>query len=96
MKKRMYGKITPTKAAPRRQALQLFGGPLPIEEFRNVNNNVIVSIPGEMYFPINVEVKSNHITQPKVVDDDQKLVLRREKPLLRETPTNSFGVRKKK
>jgi hypothetical protein len=49
MRKRSEGKITPTKRAPSRYSLEMFGGTLKIEEFRTCSTVIVVKIPGEIF-----------------------------------------------
>ena len=44
-KKRIFGIITPTRRAPSRYALELFGGSISIEEFRRGLTNKWISMP---------------------------------------------------
>jgi hypothetical protein len=48
MRKQIEGKITPIQFAPSRYCLQLFGGPVSIEEFRK-EIPVFMHIPGEIF-----------------------------------------------
>jgi hypothetical protein len=78
MRKRIEGKITPTKRAPSRYALEMFGGTLKIEEFRNgVYSLVTVNIPGEVF------QQQTIIKEEKPIADGSGLKLKREKPLER-------------
>lgn len=75
MRKRMEGKITPTKRAPSRYSLEMFGGTVNIDEFRSSSaGNITVKIPGEVF--------QHHaiINEDKPIDG---LKLKREKPLER-------------
>jgi len=92
MRKRIEGKITPTKTAPSRYSLKLFGGPLSIEEFRS-GIPVRMFIPGEVYQEPLVETTRETQTTGM-------LQLKREKPLKRDGASNkleaSLGIIRKK
>jgi len=51
-KKRVVGKITKTKPAPSRYALELFGGSMSISEFRSGAKNVWIQLPNSNYYPL--------------------------------------------
>lgn len=90
MRKRMEGKITSTKPAPKRQALTIFGGSLSIDDFRNDKITVNVKIPGDCVFmEQTVDVKDNVSSLIK---------LKREKPLERSKSKleTSLGIIRKK
>jgi hypothetical protein len=92
MRKRIEGKITPTKKAPSRYCLKMFGGSLTIEEFRS-GIPIRVHIPGEMY----QEPLSE--TRPQQQTGGVLLQLKREKPLKRDVANNletSLGIIRKK
>ena len=76
MRKRMEGKITPTRRAPSKYSLELFGGTMNIEEFR-MCPKVITKIPGEIFQHQTV------IKEDKPIDAVTGLKLKREKPLER-------------
>lgn len=78
MKKRMEGKISHTKRAPNKYALELFGGTLKIDEFRS-RPQVVIKIPGEIFQAQSI------IKEDKPVDSSTGtgLKLKREKPLER-------------
>lgn len=48
MRKRMEGKIHPTKRAPSKYVLEMFGGNVSIDEFRTCPK-IVVKIPGEVF-----------------------------------------------
>jgi len=83
MRMKTFGKYTALKAAPKRQALKIFGGPLSIEEFRRCSHHgVPVYVPYEKYiFPT---IKTVTVTAPSVeTSSDEPLKLKRDKPLKR-------------
>jgi hypothetical protein len=88
MKKRLTGKTSPIRAAPKRQALRQFGGPLDIHEFRS-GADVQVRLPNEIRQPPEITVKP--------VEQHGELVLKRPKPLKREQSLleKSLGLRNK-
>jgi hypothetical protein len=91
MRKRIEGKVTHTKTAPKRYALRMFGGPLSIDEFRS-GIPVRVYIPGELYQEPLVE--TTRVTQPAGT-----LQLKRDKPLKRDAANKletSLGIIRKK
>jgi len=91
MRKRTEGKITPTRTAPSRYCLTLFGGTLSIDEFRS-GIPIRVFIPGEVYQEPLVE-----IVTPS--SQGATLQLKREKPLKRDVANNletSLGIIRKK
>ena len=51
-KKRIFGIITPTRRAPSRYALELFGGSMSIEEFRRGLTNKWISMPNINFHPL--------------------------------------------
>jgi hypothetical protein len=86
MRKHANGnKYTPTKLAPKRQALKIFGGTLTIEEFREASSNVVVTMPWETHImPTVTTVNPTARTVPTTIDTSKdELVLRRAKPLAR-------------
>ncbi len=89
MRKRMEGKITPIKMAPKRYCLEMFGGDIKIEEFRDGSIPIRVHIPGEV-FQIHNTVKEQKITE-------NLLNLKREKPLARSNCKleTSLGIKRK-
>jgi hypothetical protein len=80
MRLKVFGKYVPLKAAPKRQALKIFGGPLSIEEFRKTSTqSVPIYLPYESYIiPLAETVK---VDQPAEVGETLKL--KRTKPLQR-------------
>jgi hypothetical protein len=79
MRKRMEGKISQTKKAPNKYTLEMFGGTLSIDEFRNLDSSKVnIKIPGEAYQIQTVNVQQNNTT---IGNDGLKL--KREKPLER-------------
>lgn len=77
MKKRMNGKITHTKRAPSKLCLEMFGGTVTIQEFRN-GDTCVLKIPGEFY-------QDQIVTKQDmpVKTEPGELRLKREKPLER-------------
>ena len=79
-KKRIFGKVTPTRVAPSRYSLELFGGTMTIEKFRSGTENTWVQIPNSNYYPLIVnkykEITSKEkrkesiiITEESKIDD---------------------------
>ena len=79
-KKRILGKVTPTRIAPSRYALELFGGSMTIQEFRSGTESTWVQIPNSNYYPLIVnkykEITSKEkrkesiiITEESKIDD---------------------------
>jgi hypothetical protein len=81
MRKHAFGKYTPLKPAPKRQALAIFGGNLTIEQFRSGEHQPTVFIPYEKYIHPMITNPGSVVTAPTVPGDDIKL--KREKPLKR-------------
>jgi hypothetical protein len=75
MKKRMEGKITPTRRAPSRYCLEMFGGTETIESFRKCSK-IVVNIPGEVF-------QEQAVIKEEKPVDASGLKLKREKPLER-------------
>lgn len=82
MRMKAEGKYTVTKAAPKRQALNIFGGPLTIGEFRRCSQQEVpVFVPYEKYIAPSAEaVRVTSTTEPS---SDESLKLKRTKPLKR-------------
>lgn len=76
MKKRINGKTTPTKMAPSRYCLEMFGGTVSIDEYRKGGVTYVVKIPGEFY-------QEPVVTQIDKPIESGELKLKREKPLER-------------
>lgn len=87
-----------TNKAPNRYALQMFGGTLTIEEFRNGSSNVIVTIPYEHHIMPTVTTAFQKTVPPSSsTTQSSDLVLKRQKPLPR-TKTSleaSLGIIRK-
>lgn len=81
-RKHALGKYVPLWPAPKRQTLQMFGGPLTIEEFRkSASNAPWVHVPGDIHM---VHKIGTHIVAPKMEEAPEgELVLKRTKPLKR-------------
>ena len=82
MRRKVFGKYVVLKAAPKRQALKIFGGPLSIEEFRGCSQQEApVYVPYEKYIcPTTESVTVNSVTEPS---PNELLKLKRDKPLKR-------------
>lgn len=82
MRRKTFGKYMVLKAAPKRQALKIFGGPLSIEEFRGCSQQEApVYVPYEKYIcPTTESVTVNSVTEPS---SNEPLKLKRDKPLKR-------------
>jgi len=82
MRMKAEGKYMITKAAPKRQALKIFGGPLSIEEFRQCSQQQVpVFVPYEKYIHPTTETVS--VTSAAEPSADEPLKLKRAKPLKR-------------
>lgn len=84
-----------TKTAPRKEVLEMFGGPVRIEDFRNRPQCIKITIPGETYqLPIVITEKF----EKKDVTQNGIIKLKREKPLERSKGNleNSLGITRKK
>jgi hypothetical protein len=82
MRKHELGKYVPCFAAPKRQALQVFGGTMSIEEFRKCGKDApSVHLPYEMH-TMHTVGKLNAI-QATTSDEISDLKLQRDKPLAR-------------
>jgi hypothetical protein len=85
MRKQALGKYTPLFSAPKREALKVFGGTLTIEEFRAYQGKQ----PPPVEFPNQIQmtqiVGGAKIMQVPTAEnvDDEELILKRAKPLLR-------------
>jgi len=80
MRKRMEGKISQTKKAPNKYTLEMFGGTMSIDEFRNTDSSrVFIKIPGEAYQLQTVTKQEIHTS----TNGGEGLKLKREKPLER-------------
>lgn len=85
MRKQALGKYTPLFSAPKREALKVFGGTLTIEEFRAFQGKQppSVELPNQIQLThIIGGAKIAPIPSAEPVNDDE-LVLKRSKPLLR-------------
>ena len=93
MRKKLFGKIGTIKKAPHRQKLEVFGGNMSIEQFRE--NNVkdeeipIDTINIEPIPEINIPIVANISNEKRLKDinrssgNNETLRLKREKPLKR-------------
>jgi hypothetical protein len=112
MRRHMYGKVIPLKAAPKRQSLKVFGGSMTIEEFRSCDDPPHIQMPNEVYFLIKPP-SANHeivavssaprttssmktIENSKTTNDQFKL--KRSKPLARENSAleKALGIQRVK
>jgi hypothetical protein len=84
----MEGKITPIKSAPSRYCLEMFGGPVSIEEYRK-EIPIFMHIPGEIFQVPLVAAEIKPI---------EGLKLKREAPLERSKSKleKSLGIIRKK
>jgi hypothetical protein len=85
MRKHANGnKYVPCHAAPKRTSLQMFGGPLTIDEFRHSSSNVFVQMPWETHSMPVITISNAPVgrTLPGAMSDDS-MVLKRTKPLPR-------------
>jgi hypothetical protein len=80
MRLKMYGKISPCPRAPKRECLQVFGGTMSIEDFRNCKDPPHIRIPPSILIEYKPEVYSMH---KGIESSVSELVIRREKPLKR-------------
>lgn len=103
MRKEMTGLTTPIEAAPDYLALDIFGGPLTIDEFRKTPGvNVRVSMPFEIKRALDIQIlaeKEDLVGIPVTMPGSgQGLVLKRPKPLKRHENSleKSLGIFKKK
>lgn len=71
-----------TGKAPKRYALQMFGGSLSIDEFRRGSSNVIVTMPNEHHIMPIVTTQRPSAPPPQGQPSEQ-LALKRQKPLAR-------------
>jgi hypothetical protein len=85
MRKQALGKYTPLFSAPKREALNVFGGTMTIEEFRSFQGKQ----PPPVEFPNQIQMtqivggaKVAPVPTAETLDSDE-LVLKRNKPLLR-------------
>lgn len=76
MRKRIEGKIKPTQRAPSRYCLEMFGGNVPIDEFRSGRFVYTTKLPGEFY-------QEQIVTKQEKPVEIGGLKLKREKPLER-------------
>lgn len=96
MKRHAVKKYTPIRSAPKRILLDVFGGPLSIEEFRSGSSNVQVFMPYETH-RMPILVASHAVPSKKTSDEPGELVLKRPKPLARAKSTleTSLGITRK-
>jgi hypothetical protein len=94
MRRHAMKKYVPTKAAPKRTALKVFGGTLTIEEYRSGLSNVQAFMPYETHRMPTI-ITSNAVPARKQGDESTgELVLKRPKPLARAKSTleTSLGI----
>jgi hypothetical protein len=99
-RKHTAGKYVPTPAAPKRQTLKIFGGPLTIEEFRKSSGSHApwVHSPGDIHM-VHTFGKGGVPDPPAVTDtgtEDADLKLKRSKPLKRTTSKleSALGIKR--
>lgn len=100
MRKQSLGKYTPLWPAPKRQALECFGGTMSIETFRTYGGRVE---PPMVHFPFEKRftqiISSDEVSRPifKEVTVDSDLRLKRSKPLPRSVSVleNALGIKRK-
>ena len=86
MRKRMYNKLSSVKKAPNRYTLNVFGGTMTIEEFRenvDIDGVPVTKIESEPVRENTVPFISNVKKMNEIKNVDDGLVLKREKPLQR-------------
>jgi len=93
-------KYVPTRYAPKRHTLKMFGGILSIDEFRRGSSNVVVTMPWEKHIMPEFHTSCGTAAAPipkAVSSDDSSLVLRRTKPLARAKSTleTTLGITRK-
>lgn len=91
-------KYVPTRYAPKRHTLKMFGGILSIDEFRRGSSNVVVTMPWEKHIMPEFHTGCGTAAPiPKAVSDDSSLVLKRTKPLARAKSTleTTLGITRK-
>jgi hypothetical protein len=82
-RKHAFGKSVPCFPAPKRESLQIFGGPLSIEEFRkSANRAPWIHEPGEIHIVHEIDTRSKVQAGPSE-GDGTGLALVRTKPLKR-------------
>ena len=94
-KKSNGNKYVPTQCAPKRWALEMFGGTLTIEEFRKNSSNVGIIMPWENHvMPTQTRARA---LPSAPVQQQEELVLRRPKPLPRAKSSleASLGITRK-
>lgn len=95
MRRKVLGKYVILKAAPKRQALKIFGGTLSIEEFRRCSQQEApVFVPYEKYICPTTPAVTVTSSEPSA---DETLKLKREKPLRRTTSKleSALGITRK-
>lgn len=99
-RKHSAGKYVPTKPAPKRQTLKMFGGPLTIEEFRKNINPPWVHVPGDIHMVHTFTTRETkaHAVADGEAPDTGDLVLKRTKPLIRAASKleSALGITRKK
>jgi hypothetical protein len=94
MRQHAMKKYVPTKAAPKRTSLKVFGGKLTIEEFRSGMSNAQVFMPYETHMMPTI-ITSNAVPARRQGDESSSdIVLKRPKPLARTKSTleTSLGI----
>ena len=87
--------VKSTQTAPRKEVLQMFGGPVNIEEFRKEPQRFTVIMPGEIHQLPDVKITTSKF---EALPQVGTMKLRREKPLERSKGTleSSLGITRKK
>lgn len=86
MRRKMYNVFTPVRPAPNRYNLNVFGGDMTIEEFRQhgvIDKGKPKSITSEPVREVTVPFVSNMRKVEETKNTDNSLVLKRNKPLKR-------------
>ena len=95
MRQHAMKKYVPTRVAPKRTTLKVFGGTLTIEEFRSGVSNVQIFMPYETHKMPTI-ITSNAVPSRKQGDESSSdvIVLKRPKPLARAKSTleTSLGI----
>lgn len=97
-KRRLEGKVTRTRIAPSRFALEMFGGPLSIEEFRECcdgKKDIFVEKPYELKRHLMVHTSNISRYTGNKIQDTETLRLKRNKPLKKEQTGLQVKIRKR-
>lgn len=101
MRKKLYNSIGRIRAAPGRQMLNVFGGPMTIEEFREnqtVDTGPVAPIKEEPYRSMIVKMDDKMAQITNSSGENEPLKLKRTKPLKRDTNNleMTLGITRKK